>query len=129
MTIQKWPDGLPRIGNQQFDKLDSVNDWFEIFRINKATFALLEPHHDEEVFSYLLLGSNKAALIDTGMGVSNIQNEVENITSLPVIVLNTHTHFDHTGDNFRFKASPKALVLRIGDSGTLFNNLIDSLSD
>lgn len=102
MIDHKWPDGLPRSGNKQFNKLDPVNDWFEIYKINQATFALLEPHHDEEVFSYLLLGSNKAALIDTGMGVSNILTEVENITSLPVIVLNTHTHFDHTGDNFRF---------------------------
>lgn len=103
MTIQKWPDGLPRSGNLQFDKFGSVTNWFEIYKINKDTFALLEPHHDEEVFSYLLLGSNKAALLDTGMGVSNILTEVKNITSLPVIVLNTHTHFDHTGDNFRFK--------------------------
>lgn len=37
------------------------------------------------------------------MGVSNIQAEVEKITTLPAIVLNTHTHFDHTGDNFRFQ--------------------------
>ena len=103
MEIQKWPDGLPRSGNQQFETLKPVNNWFEIFRINKTTFAFLEPHHDEEVFSYLLLGSRKAALIDTGMGVANILAEVENITSLPVVVLNTHTHFDHTGDNFRFK--------------------------
>ena len=102
MTIQKWPDGLPRSGNQQFDKLTPVNNWFEVFQINESTFAFLEPHHDEEVFSYLLLGGNQAVLIDTGMGVSNIQNEVKNITSLPVTVLNTHTHFDHTGDNFRF---------------------------
>lgn len=102
MTIQKWPDGLPRSGNQKFSKLTPVDNWFEIFQINNTTFAFLEPHHDEEVFSYLLLGSDQAALIDTGMGVSNILNEVENITSLPVIVLNTHTHFDHTGDNFRF---------------------------
>jgi hypothetical protein len=68
MIDHKWPDGLPRSGNKQFNRLDPVNDWFEIYKINQATFALLEPHHDEEVFSYLLLGSNKAALIDTGIG-------------------------------------------------------------
>jgi len=103
VAIQKWPDGLPRSGNQIFDKLKSANNWFEIFQINESTFAFLEPHHNEEVFSYLLLGSNQAALIDTGMGLSNIKIEVENITNLPVVVINTHTHFDHTGDNFRFQ--------------------------
>ena len=76
MEMLKWPDGLPRSGNQKFEKLASINEWFEIFQINESTFAFLEPHHDEEVFSYLLLGSNQAALIDTGMGVSNIQTEV-----------------------------------------------------
>ncbi|MCG8336639.1 MAG: MBL fold metallo-hydrolase, partial [Proteobacteria bacterium] len=88
--------------NLKFQKVTPVNDWFEIFRINDTTFAILEPHHDEEVISYLLLGSEKAALIDTGMGIANIKVEVEEITDLPVIVLNTHTHFDHTGDNFQF---------------------------
>lgn len=104
MTIQKWPNGLPRSANKQFEKIVPLNDWFEIYRINEITFAFLEPNHDEEVISYLLLGSKKAVLIDTGMGISNILTEVEKITSLPIIVLNTHTHFDHTGDNFRFKA-------------------------
>lgn len=78
MTLPKWPEGLPRSGNQQFDKLTPVNDWFEIYRINATTFALLEPHHDEEVISYLVLGKDRAALIDTGMGIANIQAEVEN---------------------------------------------------
>lgn len=103
MAVQKWPGGLPRSGNHKFSTVTAINNWFEIFQINESTFAFSEPHHDEEVFSYLLLGSNQAALIDTGMGVSNIQIEIENITTLPIIVLNTHTHFDHTGDNFRFK--------------------------
>lgn len=102
MTLQKWPEGLPRAANLKFQKVTPVNDWFEIFRINDTTYALLEPHHDEEVFSYLLLGADKAALIDTGMGIANIKVEIEELTNLPVIVLNTHTHFDHTGDNFRF---------------------------
>ncbi len=102
MSIQKWPDGLPRAGNRQFEQMKSISPWFEIYKINEKTFALLEPHHDEEVFSFILLGDNKAVLIDTGMGISDIRREVENITKLPVMVVNTHTHFDHTGDNCRF---------------------------
>jgi len=86
----------------KFDHMETKSQWFEIFKINRDTFAFLEPHHDEEVFSYLLLGTKNAALIDTGMGVSNIRDEVEKLTSLPIVVINTHTHFDHTGDNFRF---------------------------
>ncbi len=68
MILQKWPDGLPRSGNQKFQKLAPIDKLVRDFQINESTFAILEPHHDEEVFSYLLLGRNQAALIDTGMG-------------------------------------------------------------
>jgi len=41
-------------------------------------------------------------LFDTGMGISNIQAVVAGLTKLPVIVVNSHTHNDHVGDNWRF---------------------------
>lgn len=88
--------------NKEPQKKGSLSPWFEIYQINADTFALSEPHHDEEVISYLVVGTKRAALIDTGMGICNIQKEVENLTDLPVIVVNTHTHFDHVGDNYRF---------------------------
>jgi len=36
------------------------------------------------------------------MGISNIKNVVEHLTKLPVSVINSHTHNDHVGDNWRF---------------------------
>jgi glyoxylase-like metal-dependent hydrolase (beta-lactamase superfamily II) len=57
-----------------------------------SIFAFLEPHHDEEVISYLVLDTERAALIDTGTGIGNIQAEAERLTDLPVIVVNTHAH-------------------------------------
>ncbi|MCG8570325.1 MAG: MBL fold metallo-hydrolase [Spirochaetes bacterium] len=103
MKLSKWPEALPREGNQQFKKMKSISQWFEIYQINQETYAILEPNHSEEVFSFLVLGKNKGALIDTGMGIGNIFDEVKQLTQLPILVINTHTHFDHTGDNFRFK--------------------------
>lgn len=50
-------------------------------------------------FQFLLIGNEKAMLIDTGYGEGNIRKEVEEITDKPVIVVNTHGHFDHTGGN------------------------------
>ncbi|MBQ9887392.1 MAG: MBL fold metallo-hydrolase [Lachnospiraceae bacterium] len=50
-------------------------------------------------FMYLLIGSQKAMLIDTGSADGNIREIVESITDKPVIVVNTHGHFDHTGGN------------------------------
>lgn len=50
-------------------------------------------------FMYLLVGVDRAALIDSGSGGGNIRSFVEGITKRPVMVINTHGHFDHTGGN------------------------------
>ncbi len=99
----KWPDILPRPANQRLKRLKSASSWFEVYQVTNNTFAILEPNHIEEVISYLVLGNEKAALIDTGMGIGNIRDEVDRLTDLPVIVINTHSHFDHVGDNHRFE--------------------------
>lgn len=58
-----------------------------------------EPPH---VNTWLVVGSTRAALIDSGMGVRPIRPVVEAITDLPVLVVNTHSHFDHIGGNHEF---------------------------
>jgi len=55
------------------------------------------------VLSTLIVGSNKALLFDTGYGIGNLKNEVEKIIKdLPLIVVNSHGHMDHTCGNFLF---------------------------
>lgn len=56
----------------------------------------------EETHCYLVLGQEKAALIDTGLGVCNIKNVVDSLTELPIIVLTTHVHWDHIGGHRYF---------------------------
>jgi glyoxylase-like metal-dependent hydrolase (beta-lactamase superfamily II) len=97
-----WPEALPRLGNLRLERLESAAPWFEVYQVSAGTFALLEPRHYEEVISYLILGVERAVLFDTGMGIGNIQVEVERLTDLPVIVVNSHSHYDHAGDNYRF---------------------------
>ena len=50
-------------------------------------------------YCYLLIGTEKALLIDTCSGEGDLRRFVEEITDKPVIVANTHGHFDHTGGN------------------------------
>ena len=51
---------------------------------------------------YLIIGTERALLIDTGIGIGNIRSVVETMTHLPYDVVNTHHHYDHVGGNGRF---------------------------
>lgn len=79
-----------------------VQGWFAIDEPSPGVFRMQEPLHDENVKSFLVLGSDRAALIDTGMGVADIAAVVRSLTDLPVTVINSHAHWDHIGGNVRF---------------------------
>jgi Zn-dependent hydrolases, including glyoxylases len=50
--------------------------------------------------SYLLVARTEAVMIDSGMATANIRAYAESIAGKPVRkVINTHSHFDHTGGN------------------------------
>lgn len=53
---------------------------------------------------YLVVGEERALLIDTGTGIGNIGAVVRGITSLPVDVAATHGHPDHLGGKNWFSA-------------------------
>mgnify|MGYP004557236787 CR=1 FL=1 len=66
-----------------------MNNWFTVERIDSHTFAISEYKHWEETHCYLLCGCERAVLIDTGLGVSNIKCIVDSLTNLPVILQST----------------------------------------
>ena len=55
-------------------------------------------------YCYLLVGSEKALVIDTGMGPANLRTFLETVTDKPMIAANTHGHGDHTLWNGCFDA-------------------------
>lgn len=87
---------------KQFKQLESPDKWFKVYQLPHDVLAISEPYNFQEVFSFLVIGQSGALLIDTGMGIGNIKKVVESLTSLPVSVLNTHSHFDHIGGNHTF---------------------------
>ncbi len=52
---------------------------------------------------YLIEGTDKALLFDTGMGKGDLAGYIKSLTDLPVEIVITHGHFDHFGqlDQFR----------------------------
>ena len=52
---------------------------------------------------YLVAGQERALLIDTGWGAGDLRAHVTTLTSLPLWVVNTHGHRDHTSGNGQFE--------------------------
>ncbi|MCH5286889.1 MAG: MBL fold metallo-hydrolase [Christensenellaceae bacterium] len=80
-----------------------MDSWFEVEKIDGDTYAISEYQHWEETHCYLLCGTKIAVLIDTGLGVANIRGVVDSLTSLPVMVITTHVHWDHIGGHQYFE--------------------------
>jgi hydroxyacylglutathione hydrolase len=73
----------------------------------KLTVSKLKPGiwslYDGEVRCFLFTGTKRALLLDTGFGEIRIDEAVKELTGLPLYVVNSHTHPDHTGGDKFFK--------------------------
>ena len=72
----------------------------EIIRINDNSWRI----EDEGVRFFLLVGGEKALLVDSGMSVHNAVDIAGELTDKPVSLLNTHADMDHVGSNAQFES-------------------------
>ena len=91
-----------RAGFSRFERIHTSREWFEIYRITHRLFVLHEPRHFEATTISLLIGEDRAIVIDTGCGIGDLRPAVEQITDKPVLVIHTHTHPDHLGGTRQF---------------------------
>lgn len=82
----------------------------------------------------LILGGERALLIDTGYGIRDLRPAIRQITDLPLVVINSHVHTDHTGGNSAFDTiyAPEGELPKLFDGslererGQLFQSLRQS---
>ena len=79
-----------------------MKDWFTIDSIDESTYIISEYRHWEETHCYLLIGSDRALLVDTGLGICNICEQVGKLTDKPITAVATHIHWDHIGGHKYF---------------------------
>jgi len=91
-----------RAAYSNFKSISVSGDWFEGYQVAANLFVFYEPRHYEETIVNLLIGDERAALIDTGCGIGNLREALGEFTDKPVIVVNTHTHPDHLGSDHQF---------------------------
>lgn len=76
-----------------------ARDWFHVAEVEPGLHLVAEPGH---VFSWLIAGSERCVLLDTGLGLADIA-AAASVASAPVTVVNSHVHFDHVGGNELFE--------------------------
>ncbi len=68
----------------------------KINNLGDRIYRIKEP---KGVSEYLIVGAEKALLIDTGYGKKELVKTIRQITDLPLIVVNSHFHPDHSAGN------------------------------
>ena len=84
-----------------------INPYVEAYQFRENAWALFEESMDGagDLWMYAIEGPEKVALIDTGFGVGDLKALVQKLISdpeKPIIVLNTHNHYDHCYGNAQF---------------------------
>lgn len=67
---------------------------FESEKISQHIFRITD---GTDVCEYLIVGNNKAMLVDTGYGMGDLKSYIRTISTLPITVYITHGHVDHAG--------------------------------
>lgn len=74
-------------------------DYFKTIKINDFIYQFKDALGS---LITLVIGSKKALVFDTGYGIGDLKSKVREYTSLPLIVVNSHGHMDHSCGNYQF---------------------------
>ncbi len=84
--------------------LQIAQRWFERRSIDSTLTLLWEPfvHPLIRCNIWHLAGRTSDLLIDTGLGIASLRDELADLTNKPVIAVATHIHYDHVGSLHEF---------------------------
>lgn len=83
-----------------------INPFCEVYRMRDNLYAIFNESFDGagDVWMFLIDGPQKALLIDTSFGVGDLKGLCRKLVGdKPLIVVNTHNHFDHCYGNAQFE--------------------------
>ena len=86
-------------------KIYDINPYAEVYPVHENVYAILNESLDGagDVWMYLIVGPEKAMLIDTGFGVGDLKGLCRQLSAdKELIVVNTHPHIDHAYGNCQF---------------------------
>ena len=100
-----WLENYPREYYKKYERVPVANDcgWFEVYKLPGDVYAIAEPQQFQEVNFFLIIGSERALLLDTGMGICKIEPLIRELYDGEILTVNCHCHFDHIGNNYLFQ--------------------------
>jgi glyoxylase-like metal-dependent hydrolase (beta-lactamase superfamily II) len=86
-------------------KVYDINPYVEVYKYTDNMYGLWNPSLGSggDVWMYLIIGPEKAMLIDTGFGLGDLKGLANQLSgNMPLIVVNTHLGPDHSFGNVLF---------------------------
>ena len=81
----------------------NINSCYKVNKVADKVWAIVETlNSNSNVNIYVVEGKDSAMIIDTGFGTGDLKAYLQTITKLPLIVVNTHGHGDHNGNDTQF---------------------------
>ncbi len=89
-------------------RFTEIEDWFEFEEIAPGISRITERYYapDMRCNIYLIRGSERDLVLDTGLGLGSLAGYLSNRARSPLLVL-SHAHYDHIGSAFEF---PERLI-------------------
>lgn len=100
-----WASGKPEMTNGELTLAAPfrwADDYYAVGDLGHGTYAIGEPRYGQCNVSYLIVGTQQALLFDSGPGLHDIRKVVASLTSLPILAMPSHLHFDHVGNLPRY---------------------------
>ena len=78
--------------------------WFETRRVGDDVTLIWEPYVDPNVRCNMwhIRGRDRDLLLDSGMGVLSLKEQVALVTEKPLLCVASHSRFDHVGGHYEF---------------------------
>ena len=71
-AAESWCDAAPAAEFAALEAVDVRDDWFKVHKVAPGVFSITEARQYEGVTSFLVVGSQRAVLFDSGLGVARI---------------------------------------------------------
>jgi hydroxyacylglutathione hydrolase len=94
---------------RDYEPVKVTSDWFKVNYLGDRIYSIEEPKSTQGNVSYLILGDDRAIMFDTGCGENELKGDykikyiIDQITTLPVTLIQSHFHFDHNQNIHEFE--------------------------